>query len=331
MRLISIVIPCYNSSSSILKCVESILKSPEDNYEIILVNDGSTDDTLTICNTLSVEYDNIVVIDKPNGGASSARNLGILNASGDYLMFLDSDDYWKNEIGLTSIKGGISTEEDVDIILFGVENFNSVSKSISQRVIFTKQDISYLHSNSFEENIDYLYENSLFPSSAWSIVIRKSLLLNNDLLFKEGIVAEDIDWMVGVMKQKPEIRAIEDSFYRYHKLREGSVTSTSGKKAVTSLLYILDKWVPVLDNKNSIDVTLVRFLAFHFGTLILAFSKLEDGEQLIYADSVKKYLFLLNYNKSKKITFIKYVISVMGLIKGSRFLNKLYKYYLKVN
>lgn len=327
--MISIIIPCYNASNHILRCLDSILKSKDDDFEIILVNDGSTDHTLKVCEDLATRYKNIVVFDKPNGGASSARNMGISLAKGEYLMFLDSDDYWKSADCLLKIKRKLLDKTSIDIILFGVENFNSISKSISQRVKFSETDISFLDLNSFQENIVFLHRKNKFPSSAWSLVVRKSLLIENSLFFKEGIVAEDIDWMIELMKTEPKISAIEDNFYRYHKLREGSVTSSSSIKAVSSLIYIFDKWLPRLNSNNIIDLTLLKFLSFHSATLFLAFSKLSTKEKSIYLNSVKKNIHLLSYNNSTRVLFVRVVVHIFGIELGSNFLNKIYSLYLR--
>lgn len=89
----SIIIPVYNASKTLNRCVKSILNQSFSDYEIILVNDGSKDNSLKICDDFSKKYENIKSINKPNGGASSARNKGLDNAVGDYILFVDSDDY----------------------------------------------------------------------------------------------------------------------------------------------------------------------------------------------------------------------------------------------
>lgn len=92
----SIIIPAYNVEDYLLDCVDSVIKQSFRDYEIILVNDGSTDSTLEICQELSKKNKSINLITKKNGGLSSARNAGIEIAKGDYLLFLDGDDFWGN-------------------------------------------------------------------------------------------------------------------------------------------------------------------------------------------------------------------------------------------
>ena len=92
-NLVSIVVPVYNSAEHIERCVESVIDQSYDNWELILVNDGSTDDSLVVCYALQQRDKRITVVDKTNGGASSARNVGIDRATGHFLCFIDSDDY----------------------------------------------------------------------------------------------------------------------------------------------------------------------------------------------------------------------------------------------
>ena len=92
----SIIIPAYNVADYLENCVESILKQTYDNYEVIIVNDGSTDETGKIADDLSLQFKQINVIHQSNGGASKARNTGMKEVVGDYILFLDGDDFWSD-------------------------------------------------------------------------------------------------------------------------------------------------------------------------------------------------------------------------------------------
>lgn len=100
---ISIIIPVYNSTLYLKQCVESILAQTYHNFEILLVDDGSTDDSPMICDEYAKKDDRIVTIHKQNGGTSDARNVGLEKASGDYITFMDNDDYWSDPDALCDI------------------------------------------------------------------------------------------------------------------------------------------------------------------------------------------------------------------------------------
>lgn len=111
----SIIIPIYNAEKTLCRCIDSIININRENIEIILVNDGSTDSSLSICKHYSQNYDKIVTIDKENGGAASARNAGLSIATGKYIVFVDSDDYILNSYFSTLDEVG-----DVDLVIFGM-------------------------------------------------------------------------------------------------------------------------------------------------------------------------------------------------------------------
>ena len=93
---VSVIIPAYNSEKTIKRCIESIILQNRADVEIIIINDGSTDETDSICKVLQTEHENIIYITKENGGVSSARNSGLSVATGEFVMFVDSDDYVDN-------------------------------------------------------------------------------------------------------------------------------------------------------------------------------------------------------------------------------------------
>lgn len=330
MILFSIIIPVYNVEHLLEKCVDSVLNQEFDRYEIILVNDGSTDNSLEICNNIANKNYKVRVANKKNGGASSARNLGILKAKGDYLMFLDSDDYWDDINALSAVSNKLKVIPSIDMLLFGAKTFNTVSKSNKIRCNFSESDILYLDENDFSSNISYLQNRALFPTSAWSIVIRKSILTDNSISFKEGIVAEDIDWMVSIMKQEPKISAIENNFYRYHKLQIGSVTSTSGEKSIKGLLYAFDKWTTKLNPNIPSDLTLLKFLSHHFATAFLTYAKLDKNQKMKYRISLMKHFALFEYSRnSLKSKIMENLIKFFGIERGSKLAVFIYSLYLR--
>lgn len=121
--LVSVIIPVYNAEKTINTCVESVLKQTYSMLQIILIDDGSTDNSLKLCRDLAQKDSRIAVFEKNNGGVSSARNIGLERARGKYLLFLDSDDYLEIEMIKTYID--LMNENNVDIIIGGLRNFSS--------------------------------------------------------------------------------------------------------------------------------------------------------------------------------------------------------------
>ena len=115
--MVSIIVPVYNVAQYLSKCIESILEQSYTDFELILVNDGSSDNSLEICKVYSQRDNRIVLIDKPNGGVSTARNVGILASKGEYITFVDSDDYLRKDFIEALITG---VNDEIDLVVAGV-------------------------------------------------------------------------------------------------------------------------------------------------------------------------------------------------------------------
>ena len=115
---VSIVIPIYNVEKYLRECIDSVIAQSYYNKEVILVNDGSTDSSIEICKEYDLKYPYIKLINKKNGGLSDARNVGILNSTGEYILFLDSDDYWDENNFLFDLVQYIKINPNIDYIFF---------------------------------------------------------------------------------------------------------------------------------------------------------------------------------------------------------------------
>lgn len=180
-KILTIIIPMYNSEKYIEKCVLSTQNQglPSDEYEVIIVNDGSQDNSGEIAHRLANEYNNIHIITQKNGGLSRARNTGIKNAQGNYLFFLDSDD-WISENCLFEIKQLLAKEPDILRI-------NAVN--VLEGVIIPRK--SDLQKKSIRGK-DFLFRD-ISPCATFNI-IKKDFLLRNNLFFMEGILHEDSEF-----------------------------------------------------------------------------------------------------------------------------------------
>ena len=117
--LCSVIVPIYNNEAELPRCIESILNQDYKNFELILIDDGSTDGSASVCEQYANKNSNIVFIHKQNGGAATARNLGISIAKGEYIFFVDSDDYVSNNFCSVAVDAFV--KENVDIVIFGFE------------------------------------------------------------------------------------------------------------------------------------------------------------------------------------------------------------------
>ena len=249
MDMVSIIIPIYKVEDYLEKCIQSVILQTYKNIEIILVDDGSPDRCPEICDNYAILDARIKVVHKPNGGLSSARNAGIKCAVGDFICFLDSDDYVDEkyvEKMLDCVKSGDGT---VDLV---VSNFDYVySDHIADKNIKYEEKVY-----SKKEYIELMFTTSnnvrLILSNAK--LYRKSLF--DDCLYKEGIIHEDEEIIFKIINACRQIKIINDVLYHYVQ-RDGSIMSSLKLEKEEILLSIsLERYQYLLSNgfqKNIIN------------------------------------------------------------------------------
>lgn len=180
--LVSVVVPIYNVEKYLSKCIETIINQTYNNIEIILVNDGSTDNCLQICNDFREKDRRIKVINKKNGGLSDARNTGLKDAHGKYICFIDSDDYISNKY--VEELYNLIIENNAQIALCNYEKVDEENKSIS------KEDIES-QTISGKTALEKFNETAFYPASvvAWNKLYDINLFRN--IIYPEGKIHED--------------------------------------------------------------------------------------------------------------------------------------------
>lgn len=320
----SIIIPVYNVEKHLAKGVDSILNQTFSNFELLLINDGSNDSSGSICDYYSTLDDRVKVIHKKNGGASDARNIGVLNAKGDYVFFVDGDDYWDDIDALKKCFKHLSSTKGIDLLLFYWKHLNL--KTNKKTIYKPKYNESLNVNYSKKEVVEMLFVNNAFPSSAILTVTRRDFIIDNKLFFVKGIKAEDIDWVMQVIINAKNINVLNLNFYVVLLNRVGSVTYSSDVKSIESILYILDKWVPsFINTKKEFSSFFLTHLAFHFSTCFITFPVLSISEKRKVLPKLKGYMFLLNFGKTRKIRLVKFMIQLFGVNVGSIILRFLYK------
>lgn len=194
MPLVSVVVPLYNKEQWVERCIKSVLEQTYKVMEILIINDGSTDNSLKI---VSKMRDNrIQIINKPNGGVSSARNLGIENAKGIYITFIDADDTWESK-HIEFLVKGFDTYQNAAILGNRLEEtMESDKKNKVLNILNSKKSCNY----STEDYISWLSMN-LFPIHIGSTMFKRSLLNSEGIRFYEHIkIGEDINFMIQVSR-----------------------------------------------------------------------------------------------------------------------------------
>lgn len=238
MIKISIIVPIYKVEPYLRKCVDSLLNqdlSPEE-YEIILVDDGSPDNCGAIADEYAVKFSNIKVIHQVNGGLSVARNTGIDAAKGKYIQFVDSDDYLEpNVIGVLVER---AERDNLDVLRFNYRNVNENYEEFWPNKT-PKQTWGY--EESVVDGVTFLNERLGYACYAVQFLIRTSLLV--DCKFKPGIYFEDVEWAPRMLLKAKRVASTKDVVYNYL-FRQESITRTADlnriRKKLNDQIFLIE-------------------------------------------------------------------------------------------
>lgn len=241
---LSIIVPIYNVAPYLRKCVDSLLAQDIIDYEIILINDGSTDDSGAIADEIVREVmgdesncqspiDNrplLSVIHQENAGLSAARNTGITKAQGEYIWFVDSDDYVEPNV-LGELMEQIE-RDNLDVLRFRYQN---VKESGEAFVPHDGMKVDYNdYSNVPIDGMTFLNERMWLQCYAWQFVVKKNIVEKEK--FTPGIYFEDTDWMPRMMLAAKKVASNNKIVYNYL-WRDGSITLTSNKEKIRKHLH----------------------------------------------------------------------------------------------
>lgn len=232
MLKLSIIIPVYNVEPYIAKCLDSCLQQdlPTDEYEIIVVNDGSPDNSLTIVKHYMQLYQNIRLVNRTNGGLSAARNTGLKEAEGEYVWFVDSDDrIEENCIGTLWSRIDAS---NLDVLCFTLQL--CYDSGCVQPYVVEHPDGEQIYNG-----LDFICSVDMPPAAVCGIY-RRQYLIDNGFSFLEGVLHEDMDFTPRVYSMAERIAFYDRPIYNYYQ-REGSIMkSVRHVKRCRDLLTICD-------------------------------------------------------------------------------------------
>lgn len=228
----SIIVPVYNVENYINICIDSLLNQDYNNYEILLIDDCSTDNSGNICDKYSQKHSFIKTFHKKNSGLSDARNLGIEKAEGDYIIFVDSDDYIKENI----LKEFANTlkNNDVEILI------TRLAYKFENNIVETDKNISmYINLKKGKYNAKkWIIKKSADTWPAQKYIVSKKFIDKNHLRFKSGFFHEDIEWTSLLCIYGEKFNYFEHIWYYYRRNRENSITNVLNEKKILDVIQI---------------------------------------------------------------------------------------------
>lgn len=248
---ISVIVPVYNNASVLRERMRYLLKQDYDDFELILVDDGSTDGSADICDELKKESDKIKVFHKQNGGASSARNLGISNAQGKYIMFCDADDDMEADT-LGNVAECIK-KTNADLVIGG---FRNILVDKDRCTIQREESLSrnYREININEDCIDPLWKENNMISACGKIFVRNTIV-NNNISFNESLVLlEDYCFVLDYLSCCNKVVTLDKNTYNYWHLKgHNAVMGRSRADFVDDVVYADCKHKLFLESHNTAD------------------------------------------------------------------------------
>lgn len=285
---VSIIVPVYNTEIYLKECLESLVNQSLKNIEIIIVNDGSTDKSSLIINEYSKKYKNIIVINTNNVGVGAARNLGIKKASGEYIAFVDSDDFIEKEMYEVLYK--IANNTDSDIVISGIN--------------FYYENLEEFNDNKFENEIKYYYRKDILQNFfmgnvstySWNKMYKRDIFCMNNLNYSEDTsTGEDIIVAIKAINLCTKVARINNKLYNYRQ-REGSITHIYSKDKIADNNRMIAACITYA-KENIKDIDKDYIIYYEFKNLISMFIE---------------YVKIMNFNRFNIYNNFKNVFGDLG-------------------
>lgn len=304
--IFSVVVPIYNVEKYLRECIDSILSQDFRDFELILVDDGSIDSSPLICEEYKKKDPRIKVIHQKNAGQAAARNSGTALAEGDYICYIDSDDFLID----TNVFGRLSEKiiNQPDIVHYKfvewLEEWNSIKEC------YFNYNIS-IENRTLTDIYCDLINNDAYYNSAWSKIVKRKFLIDNNIQFCEGIYGEDNDWYYHVVMSAKTLELLDEPLYVYRR-RKGSTTKTIRRKNLEDQIFVLNKWEEILNNSNQSAGKVVWWsLAKQYCSALIMYAQLDNVSDLFIA--IREKSFLLRYSNNKRVRIFRILRKIIGL------------------
>lgn len=292
MKKISVIVPVYNVSKYLEICLDSILNQTYTNLEIICVNDGSTDGSLNILKKYAKKDERIKIINKKNGGLSSARNAGLEVATGDYVSFVDSDDWIDKEMLFKLSKS--MEENNTDITICAVRCYDEKNREYNDtNPYFTLG----FFDKSFDNKVFSYKDTKTFIMDvcvmAWNKLYRKSFLDKCGAKFPHGLIFEDGPFFFSVYFKTKRVSIVRDLLYYYRINRKGSIVEKGGKNFI-DIINVVELMYNSLKDVDCFDEVKNEFYCRKADDIVYRYQLVGLMSKYKFSKEVKKKTFLFD-------------------------------------
>lgn len=310
---VSFIVPIYKVEQYIHQCVESLSTQTYEDIEIVLVDDGSPDRCPDICDEIASKDARVRVVHKPNGGLSDARNAGLLAATGEYVCFVDGDDFWMHKDDLQKLVEKAKMYSDVDFIGFNCSYYYPSTDIFSPWPEYSKRLETPMEKS---DAIVELTRTSSFVMSACMKLIKRQFLLDNKLFFIKGLLSEDIPWFISLLDCCKKCMFVNMNIYAYRQGVAGSITHNISQRNVDNLIGIVENELSKVDGRSFTQEgknCLLSFLAYEYSIILGYLQYLDKDSAKEKYEHLKQYKYLFKYNQDPKVKKVSLVYRLFGL------------------
>ena len=305
---LSVVIPVYRVEPYLERCVHSVFCQSFRDMEIIMIDDGSPDNSGALADRLAAEDARARVIHQENQGLSGARNTGLRAAQGDYVVFLDSDDEWLLEDGIETLM----QHEGADLIIF-----KRVHIRDGKHEEMPDYDIEIISTLSNAQSIfSHLVRTDQYSASACLLLFRRHVLVDNDLYFPLGFISEDVYWSLHYWQIVQTVKVVNLNFYGQHH-RTGSITTTTSIRVYDSYDKIFAYWKKQCHQKCINYETILVYLAEMWVSMSYNYYRIDKKDRPKALSILRRHVDLLQYAdtpKSKRGAILARLVGAKGAV-----------------
>ena len=299
---ISFVIPVYNAEKYLKECLDSVVSQLEGN-ELILVDDGSTDTSGQICDAYAVSNESILVLHIENHGVAYARNLGVSRAKGEYIVFLDADDYINRDFSSRFAEQAL----DAELIFFPVRKQYGEKTFVPMGDELKKDRLANQPADAV---LEYIASCPKFPASPWGKLVRRDFLSRNQICFPLDVGHEDYDWTYSLLRYCQNFDFFEEGVYTYRQIT-GSRSSMQNPENLQAHVTLMERWTQ-MEVAGEFRVHLNAYMAYQYAMAIPFWGSLSAQLRRVYREKMKQFQYLLSFGKTRKLKAIRAAVFLLG-------------------
>lgn len=304
---VSVIIPVYNVRLYLERCVQSVLRQTYKDLEIILVDDGSKDNSGELCDQLALSDQRIRVIHQVNQGLSGARNTGIRHATGEYVTFIDSDDEWLLDDGLDALVR--QCDDKTDMVAFKMVHIWDQRR----REYMSDYDVQKISSMTNAQSVfAHLVRSQQLRVSACAVFVRRLVLTDNNIFFISGLISEDVFWTLQLWQHAQAVKVVNLNFYGYYHRGE-SITTSPSIRVARSYDTIFTHWSEQCKDGCVNAAAILEFMSGLWINRGYSYYKLQKNDKPEALGILKRHKDLLNYAATAKSRRVAKMVKVLGV------------------